>query len=267
MTTAPQHLLTVLRHWSDLQDALGAQTAPVWPPAGRMSDFLRALDQRDAEEVAYERSQALLDRILERADSASDAPGERPIPIRLTIHETMRVVQASLVHCADVTAAAVQRSPMPGPPAHWPAADRTRRELLALRDSKDPRRWKFVGDRTAVDAALWLYCRVTDQHGPFRPLSEAQRGQIANVAAGAAERVEQALDVGERTVPLTRPCPECGGRIEMHGGAGVSPIARCTSCGHIWTEQPNPAALFKKDQPETCMRFRQKDTSQSAESH
>lgn len=238
MTTTPNHLITVIRHWPDLTEALGAASAPTWPPAGRMTDYLRATEQADADELEAERHRALTLRTLERDPAQL---GERPVPLRLTVFDTMRAVEAALVHCADVTAAVVQRSPMSGPPANWPAADRARRELLALRDSKDPRRWKFVGTRTAPEAALWLYCRITDQHGPFRPLDDQQRAHIGNVAQGAAERVEQTLDVGERTATVARPCPECGGRLNLHGGAGANPIARCTACGHIWTEHDTAA--------------------------
>ncbi|MGX1909021.1 hypothetical protein ACWIID_09180 [Streptomyces phaeochromogenes] len=234
MTTTANHLITLLRHWPDLQDALSTRATGTWPPAGRMTDYLNALDRLDAEEIEAERHRALALRTLERDPSQ---PGHSAAPLRIPLLDVMHAVQAALVHCADVTAAAVQRPPMGHLPASYPAADRARRELLAMRDASDPRRWKWTGTRTAPLAALWLYCRVTDQYGPFRPLTGEQQAFLATVAAGACERVERALDIASRTAPLARPCPECGGRIEMHGGAGAPPVAHCTRCGHVWSEQ------------------------------
>jgi hypothetical protein len=104
--TAAEHLQICIHHWRDLRDALGGRSAPAWPPAGRMTDYLRALDQADAEQLEYERHRALALRTLER-DPAQI--GERPIPIRLPIHETMRIVTAALVECADQIAASLAR--------------------------------------------------------------------------------------------------------------------------------------------------------------
>lgn len=246
MTTAEHHLRTVIHHWPDLVEALGGGAAPTWPPAGRMSDYLRGLEQRDAEQMEDERQRALELRLLER-DPAQI--GERPIPIRLPIHETMRIVQAALVHCADQIAADVQRAPMAPPPPRRASYARTRAERVAWedharrveaaqQDRMDPRRWSWTGTRpNARMAALWLLGRVQGAPGPFRPLSPLQAEQLAVVARGAAERIEHALDVGEITAPLARPCPDCGGRLNLHGGAGASPVARCSACGHIWSGQ------------------------------
>lgn len=245
-TAATRDLSTVILHWPDLTDALGGASAPTWPPAGRMSDYLRALEQRDQDQVDRDLANALLDRILERADSASDAPGERPIPIRLPIHETMRIVRAALLHCADTVAEVVQRSPMKPPPPRRAAYARTRAERVAWEDharriqaakddAADARRWRWTGVRPdAPYTALWLLGRVQGAPGPFRLLPDAEAELIATVARGVAERVEQALDVGERTAAIALPCPECGGRLNLHGGAGVSPVARCAGCGHVW---------------------------------
>ncbi|SDM47056.1 hypothetical protein SAMN04487981_101626 [Streptomyces sp. cf386] len=244
--TAAHHLTTVIRHWTDLVDALGGTSAPVWPPAGRMSDYLRALDELDADELEAERHRALALRTLERDPSQI---GERPIPIRLTVHETMRIVQAGLIECADQVAAVVQR-PVMGPlPAGYPKADRERRELLVIQDRNDRRRWSWTGTRPGAPyAALWLLGRVQGAPGPFRPLPAPEAQLIANVARGAAERIEHVLDVGERTATLAQTCPRmikvvfpCNGRIEMYGGAGAPPVARCTECGHVWTGQDVPA--------------------------
>jgi hypothetical protein len=240
--TAAHHLTTVIRHWPDLHEALGGTSAPTWPPAGRMSDYLRALEERDADELEAERHRALALRTLERDPSQI---GERPIPIRLRVHETMRVVQAGLIECADQVAAVVQRPVMGQLPAGYPKADRERRELLVMQDRNDPRRWSWTGTRPDVPhAALWLLGRAQGAPGPFQRLPEHEARLIANVARGAAERIEQVLDVGERTTALAQTCPRlinvmfpCGGRIEMYGGAGAEPVARCTECGHVWSER------------------------------
>ncbi|MFD3929707.1 hypothetical protein [Streptomyces sp. NPDC058614] len=233
MTTTATHLITVLRHWNDLHNALGTRATQTWPPAGRMTDYLNHLDNLDAEEQEAERHRALALRTLERDPSQ---PGHSAAPLRIPLLDTMRTVQAALIECADITAAAVQRAPMGLLPATYPAADRARRELLAMKDAHDPRRWKWTGTRTAQHAALWLYCRITDQHGPFAPLTDEQRVHIRHVAEGAAERIERALDIAVQRAPLARPCPECGGQLEMHGGAGANPVAHCTSCGKVWAE-------------------------------
>lgn len=242
---ATRDLSTVILHWPDLTTALGGASAPTWPPAGRMSDYLRGIEQRDDEQLEAERHRALALRTLERDPAQL---GERPIPIRLPVHETMRVVKASLLHCADAVAEVVQRSPAKMPPPRRAAVARTRAERVAWEDharriqaaqadSADARRWRWTGIRPdAPYTALWLLGRVQGAPGPFRPLPEAELERVATVARGAAERVEQALDVGERTAAIAIPCPECGGRLNLHGGAGAAPVARCTACGHIWSE-------------------------------
>ena len=239
MTTTTHHLTTVIRHWPDLQEALGGASAPTWPPAGRMNDHLRNLDQADAEQLAEERARALELRTLER-DPAQI--GERPIPIRLPIHETMRIVHADLIECADAIAGSVQRPVMGLLPDGYPKADRARRELLVMQDRRDPRRWSWTSARPPAPlVALWLLGRVQGSPGPFRPLTTPQLDHIGSVARSCAHRVEDALDVGERRATLARPCPSCGGRLTLHGGAGTAPVARCTSCGHIWTQQTTAA--------------------------
>lgn len=244
--TTTAHLSTVILHWPDLADALGGASAPTWPPAGRMSDYLRSLDQADTEQLAREQHEALALRTLERDPSQI---GERPIPIRLPVYETMRVVRAALLHCADAVAEVVQRDPIKPPPPRRASYARNRAERLAWEDharrvqvaqddAADGRRWRWTGIRPdAPYTALWLLGRVQGAPGPFRPLPEAEAQHIATVARGAADRVERALDVGERTAALALPCPECGGLLNLHGGAGASPVARCTSCGHIWSER------------------------------
>jgi hypothetical protein len=55
----------------------------------------------------------------------------------------------------------------------------------------------------------------------------------------ALRRAETALDTsGDRMKELG---PEhtcaCGGTIEVYGGGGATPCARCTGCGALWTER------------------------------
>lgn len=237
--TTTHHLTTVIRHWPDLQEALGGASAPTWPPAGRMADHIRNTEQADEEQLAEERARALELRTLER-DPAQI--GERPIPIRLHIHETMRIVRTALADCADQTASSVQRPVMGLLPDGYPKADRARRELLVMQDRRDPRRWSWASARPdAPYTALWLLGRVQGSPGPFRPLTGPQLDHIATVARHCALRVEQALDVGEQKATLARPCPSCGGRLTLHGGAGAAPVARC-SAGHVWTHHDVAAA-------------------------
>lgn len=226
MTTAT-HLRTIATTWTDLQQALGAP-ATIGAFGLGLRGYLTALEEHDATEAA-----AL--RALER-DPAQI--GERPAPIRLRVYDTMRAVEAALVELADQTAADVQRSPMSGAPRNWPAGDRARRDQLARADALDPRRWKYTGGRrrTATYAALWLCARVEARPGPFLPLADEQHHRIARVAAGAAERIERVLDIGSETATLAELCG-CGGRIDVHGGAGASPLAHCAGCGRIWSEQ------------------------------
>ncbi|WP_394425480.1 hypothetical protein [Streptomyces sp. SGAir0957] len=50
--------------------------------------------------------------------------GQRPVPIRLFIADTMRAVEAALHTTADQIADSVQRQPIRPAPAAWPTADR-----------------------------------------------------------------------------------------------------------------------------------------------
>ena len=97
--TTTTHLTTVIRHWPDLHDALGQPAIHHGFGIG-LRGHLAALT--DIAERA-------LTRAAERADSASDAPGERPAPLRTTILDTMTEVEAALVDCADQLAADIQR--------------------------------------------------------------------------------------------------------------------------------------------------------------
>ena len=234
MSTTAAHLITCALHWRDLQDALGGRSTPTWPPAGRMADHIRNLDQADAEQLEEELARALELRTLERNPAQI---GERPIPIRLPIHETMRIVHEQLVECADAIAGSVQRPVMGLLPAGYPEADRRRRELLVMQDRRDPRRWSWTKVRPdAPYAALWLLARVQGAPGPFRPLTPLQRDHIDRVAREAARRVEEALDIAAQRRTLEQPHDGCSGRIDVHGGEGRPPVAHCRGCGRIWSE-------------------------------
>lgn len=226
MNTSAADLRTLITTWPDLNDALGAP--PTIGGFGRgLRAYMAALDETDLDAAAELRA-------LER-DPAQI--GQRPIPIRLSVYETMRTVQAALVEVADQIAAIAQRPAMSYAPKSWPANDKRRRDQLAHADIVDPRRWHWTGTPpTAPYAALWLLGRVQATPGPFKPLTAAQHQHIGHVAAESRRRIEHILDTGSQTATLTPPCPDCGGTITVHGGAGSSPLANCGQCGGIWTE-------------------------------
>lgn len=226
MTAAAAHLTVVITHWPDLADALTARQNSTWPPAMGITAAIRDQDDRDdaAELRALERNPEQL--------------GVTAAPIRIDVYDTMRAVEADLVHLADVTAAQVQRTSMTHAPLHWPRRDREQRNLLADGDALDPRRWRYHGTRTAVQAAGWLIRRLDGQAGPFRRLTDDERARITRVASEAAERVERALEIARRSSSVDRPCPHCRGELVVSGGDGQPPMVRCENCGRTWTGQP-----------------------------
>jgi hypothetical protein len=245
MTTTATHLRTIALHWTDLHEAAGQPTTIGAFGLG-LRGYLARLDAADADQIEYERHQAAHLRTLERDPIQL---GTRPVPVRLHILDTMRAVEAALVACADDIAHAVQRTPIAGPTARRTAiapyatqreadiaaADRTRRAQLAHADLVDPRRWRYTGRRTAPYAALWLLARIERAPGPCRRLTADEEQRIGTVAAGAAERIERALDIAAQRRTLEQPCA-CGGAIDVHGGEGRLPVAHCTGCGRIWAE-------------------------------
>lgn len=228
MSTAAADLRTLITTWPDLCEALG--TPGTIGGLGRgLRGYLATLEQYDLEEAA-----AL--RALERNPAQL---GQRPAPVQLRILETKRTIEAALAECADQTAAAVQIEPIPFPTRNWPAADRARRTTMARADLADPRRWRFRGTTPrAPYTALWLLARVEHRPGPCRRLTDQHHQHIANVAREAVHRIEAALDTVEqrRELGAEHPCP-CGGVIEVYGGAGATPCARCTQCGALWSEE------------------------------
>lgn len=251
MNTTATHLRTVALHWTDLHEAAGAPTQYGAFGLG-LRGYLARLDAADRDEFNYDRNHAAHLRAQERDPLQI---GERPVPVCLRILDTMRAVEAALVQCADDIAHAVQRAPIAGPTARRTAthpyltqreadiaaADRARRAELAHADLVDPRRWRYTGRRTAPHAALWLLARIERKPGPCRRITEQEEQRIGNVAAGAAARVERALDIAAQQRTLETPCA-CGGAIDVHGGEGRVPVAHCTGCGRIWTESGVVAA-------------------------
>ncbi|MFC9429284.1 hypothetical protein [Streptomyces sp. NPDC056987] len=269
-TAAVQHLWTIARHWTDLDDALTARTS-TWPPPMGIPTLTRTPDSEEAEAATW-RAEAL--RILERAP---DQPGWTAAPLRLGVLDTIRLVEAALVELADQVADLVQRAQItPAPPRRatprrstppaspspagfdFPPVGSTeqarrvqehedrKRDLAAMRDARDPRRWQLPasgrstphtdwGRRTAPRAALWLLARVQHAPGPVhRRLTPLETDRIATVARAAAGAVEHALDLADGRARVGRPCPGCGGPLVMHGGGGAIPVARCSGCGSIW---------------------------------
>ncbi|MEV5770112.1 hypothetical protein AB0L49_02410 [Streptomyces antimycoticus] len=232
------NLRAVITHWPDLHHAMTTTGTATWPPAGRMATYLASMDQRADEDIEAAMWQARALRDLERSP---EQIGETRAPIRLRILDTMTAVEAQLVECADDIAARIQRSPISYAPRRWPAADRARRDQLAREDAADPRRWRYVGARSGGVAAAWLLARVERQPGPFGRLTEDQLHRIATVAASAAQRVEQALDMADHKATLTRPCPDCSGELVIEAGGGARPAVWCGRCGRTWHE-PEPTA-------------------------
>ncbi|MFG2722694.1 hypothetical protein ACGFW5_31010 [Streptomyces sp. NPDC048416] len=235
--TTRQNLTTIATHWTDLYDALTTTGTGTWPPAGRMNDYLAALDQVDAEEIEARRALRDLERSPEQL-------GETRAPIRLHIHDTMRAVEAALLALADQIAADIQR-PVIEPrrmPRGWNDDTALQVALLCAKDAADSRRWRYVGTdrRTAPRAALWLLGRYENAPGPFRALTEAQAYRVEHTAAAAADRVEGALQL-TRTTATTRMQCACTGTVEIHGGDGHPPTARCTLCGRTYTAHDHAA--------------------------
>ncbi|MGW0131920.1 hypothetical protein [Streptomyces sp. NPDC003299] len=242
MTTTATHLRTIALHWTDLHEAAGQPTTIGAFGLG-LRGYLARLDAADADQIEYERHQAAYLRSLERDPIQL---GNRPVPVRLHVLDTMRVIEAALVQCADDIAHAAQRAPISVPAARRADyrtlreariahQDRQRQEQLALADQRDPRRWRYTGQRTAPHAALWLLARIERVPGPCRRLTDVEEQRIGNIAAGAAARLERALDIAAQRRTLDQP-HDCGGLIDVHGGEGRPPLAHCTGCGAIWTE-------------------------------
>lgn len=229
ITTTATTLRALITLWPDLHAALGDR--PIHGAYGLgLRGYLAAIEHHDPVEASALRA--------EERDPAQ--LGTRPVPLNLAIYDTMRAIEAALAHCAEVTAAAVQIEPIPLPGRDWPAADRVRRTAASRADLADRRRWRYGRASTppATYTALWLLARVEARPGPFRTLTAAQAQHIGGVARGALARAEATLDTADdrRTELGPQHHCQCGGPIEVWGGGGATPCARCTGCGALWTE-------------------------------
>lgn len=235
ITTTATTLRTLITTWPDLHAALGDR--PIHGAYGLgLRGYLTTLEELDTDQAAYDRAHAAHRRSQERDPAQL---GTRPVPLSLRVYDTMRAIEAALAHCAEVTAAAAQIEPIPLPGRDWPAADRARRTAASRADLADRRRWRY-GRTTppATYTALWLLARIEARPGPFRTLTAPQAQHVGVVARGALARAQGVLDTADdRHTELSpqHPC-QCGGRIEVWGGGGATPCARCTGCGALWTE-------------------------------
>lgn len=231
MTTATAATLrTIVTLWPSLTEALETPTAGAGFGLG-LRGYLQALDQHEAAEQAALRT---LDRAAERSP---EQIGASAAPLSLRIADTMRTVEVALHQTGTNIAAVNQRAVVTPAPRDWTADDRARRNKIAREDAADPARWHYTPHHTATYSALWLMRRVQGARWPGTGLTTAQHATVRNVAAGALERIEQALDLAyvRRELAIDRPC-QCGGRIEVYGGGGTAPVAQCQGCMAFWTE-------------------------------
>ncbi|WP_030747557.1 hypothetical protein [Streptomyces sp. NRRL F-5135] len=281
--TTAQDLWTCARHWDDLTDALTARTGTTWPPpavptathdptsdhaeaATWRAEALRALERRPDQPgwTAAPLRLGILDTIrtveaglLELADQIAgqvQRPLITPAPPRRA-PRARSAAPAQLRPAPLVRFGTGERQPAEFDFPNRSTADRarrvqeaddTRRNLAALRDERDPRRWQLPasgqgaprsdwGRRTAPRAALWLLARVQHAPGPVhRRLTPRELARVATVAQTCARMVEHALDTGDGQARLGKQCPDCGGRLTMYGGGGAVPVVRCGGCGHLW---------------------------------
>lgn len=217
-TQAATNLRTITKSWPLLADALTTAAPTGWPPTMGTAALLA---DRDDPELAV--------------------PAGQP-PIRVAIVDAEHSITELLVDTADVIAADIQRDPISRAPRDWPPADRARRDALAAEDAANPRRWRFTGTRTAPHAATWLHNRLVSlPGGPFRPLALHHVRHVVTAAQKAAQQLERALGHARLTTEVDTPCPDCTGRIRLHGGDGTPPAARCHDCGRTWTHHDTAA--------------------------
>ncbi|MCI4143035.1 hypothetical protein [Streptomyces sp. MMS20-AI2-20] len=231
--TPQQHLQTVVDNWEHLADMLDTHVAAPWPPAGRMSDYLAALDYADAQHAPRPHSSREL-----------EVPAGQP-PLNLAALDAIRTTELALLGTADHIAAQVQRYPVTVDSGRgWTDDVHRQVALLAVRDQADPRRWSLTDTttRTPCHAAVWLQQRLDNVPGPFRPLTVQQHDRIADVARESATRVQAALATLRRRTEVPYPCPHCRARaLTVQGGDGRPPAAECGRCGRTWT--PGAAAV------------------------
>ncbi|MEO3976326.1 hypothetical protein [Streptomyces sp. CAU 1734] len=257
-TTAAADLQHVIHAWPLLRALLDTSGPDTWPPQRAGAEYLRALDRQDAADAA---AGALHPQTLTtgrhengsiaywcafcehhgggahthpvRPDRDPDQLGERPAPIRLHVHDTMRTIDIGLSRCAGDIAAVSQRPPsmvLVPPVPGWSAAEvRHQGEMMAARDAADPSRWRG-GIRPAPDAAAWLLARVYEHPGPFRPLDDDQLLRVARHAQDARQRIDRMTGSAVRSALMDgRPCPWCAGDLWMH----VTPTETSVTCAAV----------------------------------
>lgn len=220
-------------NWAILRELLQARTPATWPPAGRMADHQRDLDDLDAAlagmEVLHQQA------ALERAERTALAPGQRPAPLRVAVFDLIADLDAELLALADEIASAVQRPAFTATVRSASPNDQVARSLalMGLKDQNDARRWRFnMAERTGATAAAWLAGRLDGADGPFAPLSDAQRARITHTAATCRARLDRMLGNQDVTrTPIGQQC-SCGGVLEMLTGP-ASPVIRCTRCAEF----------------------------------
>ncbi|MYT57694.1 hypothetical protein GTW29_13385 [Streptomyces sp. SID7834] len=269
--TAVGDLRIVVEHWDHLRSLLDSATPEVWPPLRPGAEYLRALDEHDAAEVAagrhgqqlvttrHESGQlyyacAHCDRVGEghehpvRTDRTAEQLGERPVPLRLHVVDAIRTVELVLTSLADEIAADVQRDVYSPPRWKRPENDPLGREMIAIaaQDDADPKRWRYnMSGRTAPRAAQWLLDRLVGEPGPCMPINDSQRERITRTAREAARRVERTIGSERRSVELSRPCPWCGGVLVMHTGATVETFVSCAT-GLVDCSAPAPFSVDER---------------------
>ncbi|MFF1416538.1 hypothetical protein [Streptomyces sp. NPDC058280] len=254
-TTADQHLQYLITTWPQLAELLTTRSADTWPPTST-AEYTKRLDEHDAAEVAAGRHAQQLVTIRHetgqlyyactgcdhvgdghqhpvRADRGDTGLGDRPVPLRLHVLDTMRAVTIAVTTVADQVAAEVQRAPIT---SNRPSSLDPRTmdiERLAALDARDPARWRHnrAADKSPVAAARWLLARLVGEAGPCTPLTIRHREQIANVAAEAARRIARALGSERRRDTMPRPCPWSGGVLTLHHG-GIEPELVTCEHGH-----------------------------------
>lgn len=277
-TTAAADLQTVIQHWDKLAALIDTSNGTEWPPArgqhGTIRDDHDPDDPADVDHVQHlvTRMHALgtvdyeclhCDYVGEghghstRPDRDPAQLGERPVPIRLHVVDTMRAIEDALVYLADTIAAEIQREPMSRAPrtAGWLPKEIEKRDRLAAADATDTRRWPWpriaedaedrsirpphfraaaLGQprptRTALGAADWLQDRLANAPGPFLPLGSIRTERIATVTAEAARRICSAIGAERTHRPLAgMPCPGCKGELMFHQGGGEPDIVTCAA--------------------------------------
>lgn len=120
------------------------------------------------------------------------------------------------------------------------AADRARRPQPGQRARSV--QVAYTGHRTASCVARSVFSRPRSRTGPAcSGRSPPSRRSASAASAGAVERVSRR---SARKQTLDFPCPDCGGQIDVHGRSGAAPLALCTVCGWIWSEQELAAQAY-----------------------